>query len=326
MNRMRIDETVHEGSHKLSLRKLGASLLLACVGALLTTQSALAATGAQAHSKKTIPADGRVTFEGSGFSVMNVQLVLGSSLHFSNPGDSALDVRIVTWRGKLVENLPVPAHGHASWTPTHYGVYDYFDAKSTDLGSATIQGSDGEKVYQPVARKHSKTFPAPAYGVVAVTNADGGGIPLSSSYGPMEVPGTSTLTGKHHRPFMNHAPWMEVPGGTMTFKPWVLVVKAGQPIQIYDEDGMDHGFFPGDYPVMYQNHDHIRSYNYRFQGFVLKKNGGHRPMTFYLPGIHHILCVIHSYAWKHTYKSRHVYGGYPYVMDAVVVVEPASKA
>ncbi|MEJ2630851.1 MAG: hypothetical protein P8015_06430 [Acidihalobacter sp.] len=321
-----MNHTRDEGTdRKQHLKKRRASLLFACIGALLTTHGAMAAMSTASHDMKTIPADGQVTFEKTGFSIMNVQLVLGSSLHFSNPGNSTLDVRIVTWRGKPVKDLSVPAHGHASWTPVHYGVYDYFDAKTTDFGSATIQGSDGEKVYQPVARKHSKAFPAPAYGVVAVTNAAGGGIPLSSSYGPTEVPGATTLTGKHHRSFMKHAPWMEVPGGTMTFKPWVLVVKAGQPVQLYDEDGMDHAFFPGDYPVMYQNHDHIRSYDYRFQGFVLKKNGGHRPITFYLPGVHHILCVIHSYAWKHTYKSHHFYGGYPYVMDAVVVVEPDNK-
>lgn len=32
----------------------------------------------------------------------------------------------------------------------------------------------------------------------------------------------------------------------MTFKPWVLVVKAGQVIHIYNGDSMTHGFYPGD--------------------------------------------------------------------------------
>lgn len=272
-----------------------------------------------------IPSDGVVTFDGTGFGVMNVQLVLGSSLRFSNPSAKPLDLRIVTWRGKVVKRLKVPAHGQAQWTPKHYGVYDYLDARTTALGNVTIQGSDGEKVFQPVGHKAGMSFRAPAYGVVAVTNASGGGIPLSSSYGNKEVSGQTTLTGKHHRAFMDQTPWMEVPGGTMTFKPWVLVVRAGQPIHVYNYDGMTHGFFPGEYPVMFQDHAKVSSYRYNFKGFVLQKNGGHRDVTFHKVGIHHVLCVIHSYQWKHTYKSYHFYGGYPYVMDAVVVVEPASN-
>lgn len=304
-----------------------AALLLACVATACMTPAALAATDNAPGGVGAVPANGQVSFEGTGFNVMNVQLVRGSSLHFSNPGNAALDLRIVTWRGKLVKDLSIPAHGHAAWTPAHNGVYDYFDAKSTNFGSVPIDGADGEKVYQPVGHKQSsKAFSAPAYGVVAVTNAAGGGIPLSSRYGSMEVPGTSTLTGKHHRAFMNHAPWMEVPGGTMTFKPWVLTVKAGQAIQVYNEDGMKHGFFPGAYPVMYEDHGNIKSYRSDFQGFMLHKNGGHRSITFKRPGIYHILCPIHSYAWEHTYKSHHFYGGYPYVMDAVVIVEPNVKA
>ncbi|MEJ2480359.1 MAG: hypothetical protein P8Y78_09320 [Acidihalobacter sp.] len=301
-----------------NVKRLAAGLLLGCTGVLLTTHAAFAASPQNMN--------GQVKFEGTGFNVMNVQLVLGTGLQFANPSNNALDVRIVTWRGKVVKNLSVPAHGRATWTPAHYGVYDYFDARNTDFGSVTIDGSDGEKVYQPVARKQSKAFPAPAYGVVAVTNASGGGIPLSSSYGAMEVPGASTLTGKHHRAFMNKAPWMEVPGGTMTFKPWVLTVKAGQAVQIYNEDGMKHGFFPGAYSVMYDDRGRIKTYHHNFQGFDLHKNGGHRSITFKRPGIYHILCPIHSYAWDHTYKSHHFYGGYPYVMDAVVVVEPNVKA
>lgn len=307
---------------KSSWRKYGAVLLVACAGAVLAASSAFTATA----DIDGVPANGVVSFEGTGFDVMNTQLVLGSKLRFSNPGAKPLDLRIVTWRGKVVKNLTVPAHGRAVWTPKHYGVYDYFDAKTTAFGNVTIHGSGGEKVYEPVARKSSPYFPAPAYGVVAVTNADGSGIPLSSSYGSKEVPGRTTLTGKHHRAFMNQTPWIEVPGGTMTYKPWVLVVKAGQSIHVYDYDAMNHSFLPGEYPVMFLDHDHVRSYRYGFKGFVLQRHGGHRDVTFYMPGIHHILCVIHSYRWKHTYKSHHSYGGFPYVMDAVVIVEPNGKA
>ena len=327
MNLMTMLGIADAANRSLNSKKHAAGLLLACAATACMAQGAQAATASPAKDIGAIPANGQVVFEGTGFNVMNVQLVRGSSLQFANPGDAAVDLRIVTWRGKVVKDLKVPARGHAAWTPTRNGVYDYFDAKSTNFGSVPIDGADGEKVYQPVGHKiGSKAFSAPAYGIVAVTDANGGGIPLSSSYGPMEVPDTSTLTGKHHRAFMNHANWMEVPGGTMTFKPWVLTVKAGQAIQVYNEDGMTHGFFPGTYPVMYDDHGHITSYRSDFQGFVLHKNGGHRSITFDRPGIYHILCPIHSYAWEHTYKSHRFYGGYPYVMDAVVVVVPNEKA
>jgi plastocyanin len=268
-----------------------------------------------------------VKFEATGFSAMNVQLVKGGSLRFANPTAHALSLQIVTWRGKAVKSYAVPAHGAVSWKPAAYGVYDYYDAGNSGFGNVAIQGAGGEKVYQVVAHQHSGDFPAPVYGVVAVTNEEGGGIPLSTSYGPMEVSGKSTLLGQHRRKFMSSAsPWMEVPAGTMTFKPWVLVVKAGQAVQVYNEDGMKHGFFPGAYPVLYDDHGKISTYRRSFKGFVLHKNGGHRSIVFSRPGIYHVLCPIHSYAWKHSYKSRRTYGGYPYVMDAVVVVEPARKA
>lgn len=273
-------------------------------------------------------ADGIVVkFDSTGFSAMNVQLVKGSSMRFANPTAHVLSLRVVTWRGRAVKSFTVPVHGSVSWKPSAYGVYDYYDAGDSGFGNVAIQGADGEKVYQVVARKHSTDFPAPAYGVVAVTNAKGGGIPLSTSYGPMEVPGRSTLLGKHRRSFMvANAPWMEVPGGTMTFKPWVLVIKAGQSVQVYNEDGMTHGFFPAAYPVLYEDHGKVKRYRRSFQGSVLGKDGGHRSIAFSKPGIYHILCPLHSYEWRHSYKSRRIYGGYPYVMDAVVVVEPAQSA
>ena len=270
---------------------------------------------------------GAVKFDNTGFSAMNVQLVKGSILHFANSTAHSLPLRIVTWRGRAVKSFTVPAHGAVSWKPAAYGVYDYYDAENSGFGNVAIQGADGEKVYQVVAREHSGHFPAPVYGVVAVTNAEGGGIPLSAGYGPMEVPGKSSLLGKHRRKFMSSAaPWMEVPGGTMTFKPWVLVVRTGQAVQVYNEDGMRHGFFPGIYPVLYVDRGKVSTYRRNFQGFVLHSNGGHRSIVFSRPGIYHVLCPIHSYAWKHSYKSRRAYGGYPYVMDAVIVVEPARKA
>ena len=301
------------------------AVLFACA-AMACTVGAAAVPGALPQLKGSVQAKGVVTFDGTGFNVMNVQLVLGSTLFFSNPRNSTLDLRIVTWRGELVTNLMVRPHARAAWTPLRYGVYDYFDARTTDFGSVTIQGSDGEKVRQVVARKGSHTFPAPDYGVVVVTNAAGGGIPLSSSYGPTEVPGHTTLTGEHYHRFMNDPPWIEVTGGTMTFKPWVLVVQAGQRIHVYNSDAMDHLFFPAAFPVMDVNHGHVTWYRHSFLDRDVPMNGGHITIRFYHPGVYHIVCELHSHVWKHTYRSYRFYGGYPYVMDAIVVVEPHGMA
>lgn len=269
---------------------------------------------------------GSVVYEKGGFSQMNVQLVNGTPLTFVNSKDKSLNLDIVDWRGKLAAHFHIPPHEKKQWMPKANGVYEYYDAKTTSFGSVTIPGSDGEKVYQVVSKSHSPAFPAPDYGVIAVTDAQGGGIPLSSSYGSHEVPGESSLTGKHYRKWMKNTPWMEVPGGTMTFKPWVIVVKAGTPIQLYDEDGMNHAFYPGVFPVMYDNHGQIEFYHDSFKGILLKKNGGHAQIVLDRPGLYHILCTIHSYAWHHTYRSHHFYGGYPYIMDAVVIVEPTSQS
>ncbi|MEJ2713514.1 MAG: hypothetical protein P8014_10100 [Acidihalobacter sp.] len=77
-----MNHTRDEGTdRKQHLKKRRASLLFACIGALLTTHGAMAAMSTASHDMKTIPADGQVTFEKTGFSIMNVQLVLGSSLH-----------------------------------------------------------------------------------------------------------------------------------------------------------------------------------------------------------------------------------------------------
>ncbi|AOV15896.1 hypothetical protein BJI67_01350 [Acidihalobacter aeolianus] len=244
--------------------------------------------------------NGDIRFEKTGFSEMNVQLVLGSTLHFSNPTSQPLDLAIVTWQGEKAATLKIPAGGSADWKPTQDGIYEYYDAQATQFGTFHVPGSGSAQVQQVVAAKGAPNFPAPAYGVVAVTDATGGGVPLSAK------------------------PDMTVPGGTMTYVPFVLVVKAGQTIHLTDNDGMDHSFYPGDYPVMFDDHGQIRFYHDAFRGITMHKNGGKAEITFYRPGLHHILCTIHSYPWRHTYRSHHFYGGFPYVMDAIILVEPAA--
>ncbi len=265
---------------------------------------------------------GWILLDGDGFNVMNVQLVIGSRLVFANPGDEPLALRIVTWRGAVVKNLTVAAHAHAAWKPRRYGVYDYFDASTTAFGSARVMGAGDRKIFQPVARTGSKSFPAPAFGVVAVTNAAGGGIPLSGSDGSAEAPGTNQRAAAPDGSSASREPRLEVSGVTMTFEPWVLVVRAGQRVEVYNADSMVHGFYPGAYRVMYEDQGRIRFYRYRFDGFDLKMNGGHRSVTFHHPGIHPVVCLVHTVASRHTYSPLRSYGGFPYVMDAFIVVEP----
>lgn len=312
------------GGDKASMPKRALTALLVASCAVLSVNQPVAAH-ARVPSQLTRlrRTHGEIRLDGDGFNVMNVQLVLGSRLRFANPKNHPLEIRILTWRGRRVTDLLIPAHAHASWKPARYGVYDYFNVKTTEFGSVRVKGAGTAKVDQPVARKGSKSFPMPAYGVVAVTNAAGGGIAPSTSHGPLEVPGAGTAADVHPSSFMSRGPWIEVSGATMTFEPWVLVVRAGQRIHVYNEDAMAHSFYPGDYPVMYKDHQHVRLYRRVFDGFRLKMNGGHRSIVFRRPGIYHIVCFIHAIAWKHTYRPYRKYGGYPYVMDAVVVVEPS---
>lgn len=74
---------------------------------------------------------------------------------------------------------------------------------------------------------------------------------------------------------------------------------------------------------MYVDRGYIRSYRYSFMGFRLRMNGGQRSIIFHHPGIHHIICLSHSIAWRHSYRAYRKYGAYPYVMDAIIVVEPS---
>lgn len=301
---------------------LGAAMV-AGAGALFLSQPAAASARALGQAAALIRSHGEIGLDGDGFNVMDVQLVLGSRMRFANPGSEPLDIRIVTWRGRPVANLPIQAHSRAQWKPARYGVYVFYDAGTTDFGSVKLKGAHGEKIDQPVARKDSRSFPAPAYGVVAVTNAAGGGIRTSGSQGPVRAARSGKRTDERQGTLFNRGPRLEVSGTTMTFEPWVLVVRADQAIRVYNEDSMIHSFYPGDYPVMYKDHDHIRLYRYPFDGFNLAMNGAERSIVFRHPGIHHIVCLIHAVAWKHTYRPYPEYGGYPYVMDAVIVVEPA---
>ncbi len=300
-----------------------AAVMAAGAGTWFLSQSAAASARVLGQSAALIRSHGEIRLDGDGFNVMDVQLVLGSRMRFANPGDEPLDIRIVTWRGRPVVNLPIRAHSRAAWTPARHGVYVYYDAGTTDFGSVRLMGARGEKVDQPVARKDSGSFPAPAYGVVAVTNAAGGGIRLSGSHGPVETARSGKRTDERQGTIVSRGPRIEVSGTTMTFEPWVLVVRAGQAIHVYNEDSMLHSFYPGDYPVMYKDRDHIHLYRYPFDGFNLAMNGGERSIVFRHPGIHPIVCLIHAVAWRHTYRPYPEYGGYPYVMDAVIVVEPA---
>ena len=273
---------------------------------------------ARARPRAAAHDSGVIRPAGAGFNIMNVQLVRGSQVRFANPGNTPLRIRILTWQGRAVQRLRIAPHAQAGWTPARYGVYLYLNADTTDFGSAHITGAHGERVLQPLARRQARTFPAPAYGIVAVTNASGGGIALSRSHGLRE----GADNGERIQPFMQRGPWIEVTRRTMTFMPWVLVVKAGERINVYNEDAMAHSFFPGVYPVLYENRRQIRFYRRTFGGFDLMKNSEHGAIVLHRPGIYHVICFIHSLPWKQTYKPLRRYGGYPYVMDAVIVVEP----
>lgn len=164
---------------KPSLKARTSTLLSVALGALCLGTSFGASARALDHVTESSLSHGQIIPDGDGFSVMNAQLVLGSRLRFANVGRKPLDVRVVTWRGRPAKNLIIAPHGHTAWRPAHCGVFVYFDGNTTQFGNVRARGPDGKKIDQPVARKDSGSFPVPAYGVLAVTNAAGGGIPLS---------------------------------------------------------------------------------------------------------------------------------------------------
>lgn len=271
---------------------------LAALGVPVLTRLAYAGETARAAD---IPEES-VGFFGIGFDPMVAHIATGSGLTFSNRGGSSLELRAAPGAPQAVSKR-VAAGGDTSVQFDEPGLYLLYDDATTRFD---------DRVKQVVARKKADTFPRPAYAIVLVTDESGGGLNPDK-------------------------PLVTIPESTMTFRPWSLAVKAGTPIKFDNQDGDMHVAMPSSEPMLMPSlasngstssgggeQGWLRKMN-AFAPITLPGNGGRGEITLSQPGVHHYFCPVHAAydAAARTFAPLKSYGGYPYIMDGVIVVLPA---
>lgn len=257
-----------------------------------------------------------IRYTGTAFVPRAADITAGVRVRVVNASRRILVLERVTPLGRLLGHLRIPARGAATLRPERLGVEVLYDEGTTAFGGLPIHGV---VVHQPRARAGSPDFPIAACAVIAVTDGGGGGVAVSRLH---------TVT---------------VSAASMTFRPWVMVVHSGTTIGFVNRDDMLHGVTPGAYPVLYDDRGHTRSRRGRFQGFYLYPGGGEGAVTPRVPGLYPYYCPIHATPVAHAYipcggysrmgawvmgpggKPGHAcrgYGGFPYVMDGWILVEP----
>lgn len=126
---------------------------------------------------------------------------------------------------------------------------------------------------------------------------------------------------------------VDIPDSYMTFEPWALVVKAGTPIHFVNEDMDMHIAMPSAEPMLMParkagGDERNQMWLEQMQAFApisLPGNGGQEIVTLGTPGVYHYYCPVHSAynATASTYAPLKSYGGYPFIMDGLLVVVPA---
>ena len=253
--------------------------------------------GAVLAKAKTPNREGLV-FLGQGFQPMILKLVSGQTLPIANHGHEPLSLVSAPGAPDMIkEHIQPGGKKHLKWSKP--GIYLLFDDRNTRFDN---------KVGQVVAKKESPHFPLPAYAVVVVTDQHGGGIPLSAK------------------------PEIHIPDSYMTFEPWALVVKAGTPIHFVNNDMDMHIAMPSAEPMLMPDrkgsrHENNELWLEQMEAFApvsLQGNGGKGIVTLGTPGVYHYYCPIHAAynAIAHTYAPLKSFGGYPYIMDGLLVIEP----
>lgn len=268
---------------------------VAAVGTSLTSGLARAATS------KASPAPPQIGFFGEGFVPMVARVVTGSELQFAN--DSSQTLRLVS-----APDAPEPVHksiaanGQTSVGFPKPGLYLLYDDATTRFDS---------KVGQVVARKTAPAFPRPAYAIVVVTDERGLGLKTTKSD-------------------------IVIPDSTMTFTPWTVVVTAGTPIRFDNQDGDFHVAMPAPEPMLMPLTLHpqagaaskgnlwLENMN-AFAPINLPGHGGSGVLTLNQPGVHHYYCPVHAVydPTARTFAPLSSYGGYPFIMDGVIIVLPS---
>lgn len=238
-----------------------------------------------------------IVFHGTGFAPMVAHVIAGQDVTIASKSDG--DLKIATAPGspeKIAGNVKAGAHGALKFAkPGLYLIYDdattYFD----------------DKVKQVAARKSSKNFPLPAYLIVLVTDEQGRGLKATD--------------GK-----------IDIPDSYMTFEPWVTVVNAGDPITFVNDDMDMHIVMPSPEPMLMPKSnggekleaDLWSEKMNAFDPVTLNGHGGKGVVTIAQPGLHHYFCPVHT-AYNpnaFTFAPLKSFGGYPFIMDGVIVVLP----
>lgn len=240
-----------------------------------------------------------LVFHGQGFSPMTAHVTAGQKIEIMSVAHDSLEIVSAPTAPEKIRHR-VAAGATASLRLTKPGLYLLYDSKTTRFD---------DKVGQVVAKKSAKQFPLPAYAMVLVTNAQNRGLKRTE-------------------------PKVSIPDSYMTFEPWAIVVNAGEAITFTNDDEDLHLVMPSPEPMIMPKSvassgqlgsgmwlEHMES----FAPITLPGHGGKGVLTLSQPGLHHYYCPIHAAydPTSYTFAPLKVYGGYPFIMDGVIVVMPA---
>jgi plastocyanin len=263
----------------------------AALGSVLTVPPAQAQPAAR-------PAQPDLVFHGRGFEPMMSHIVVGEKIEVVSVAADPLRLTSAPDAPEEIRQTVAP-HGKTALHFGKPGLYLLYDAATTRFD---------DKVRQVVADRNAKSFPLPAYAVVLVTGANGRGLATTSAK-------------------------INIPDSYMTFEPWAIVVNAGEPIAVTNNDMDMHIAMPSPEPMIMPNSDGaagrlstalwLESMQ-SFTPILLKGGGGKGVLTLSQPGLHHYFCPVHAAydATAYTFAPLKSFGGYPFIMDGVIVVLP----
>lgn len=238
-----------------------------------------------------------IVFHGTGFAPMVSHFVAGESVTIASVSDSDLQLVSTPDAPEKISD-DVMAHGNLKLKFDKPGLYVLYDNATTYFD---------EKVKQVAARKSAKHFPLPAYMIILVTDENGRGL---------------ETTGAN----------IDIPDSYMTFEPWAVVVNAGDPITFVNNDMDLHIVMPSTEPMLMPRAGSSEKLSASlwqeqmnsFDPITLPGHGGKAVLTLAQPGLHHYLCPVHA-AYSpndYTFAPLKSYGGYPFIMDGVIIVLP----
>ncbi|AOV15719.1 hypothetical protein BJI67_00390 [Acidihalobacter aeolianus] len=280
--------------NKINRRKflsgIGAGIGSMAISSLVPSRQVLAADTAATQSS--------VVFHGHGFYPMMSHVITGAVLELESVSNEILKLISAPSTPEKI-NLTLAPKDKAHLRFNKPGLYLLYNGITTRFDT---------KVGQVAARKESRQFPMPAYMVILVTDRHGGGL----------NPTARRVT---------------IPDSYMTFEPWACVVRANESVTFTNKDMDTHIVMPSPEPMLMPKHKfgeadmEDKLWQQRMNSIspiTLNSRGGAGTLTLKQPGLHHYYCPIHvAYsATDYTFYPLKSYGGYPFIMDGVIVVLP----